>query len=236
MTNHEMIWTLIVHDESISCYFNIYRREDMAAEDDVLEWTHNLGRPGKIKTARLPSEIISRQNVVDAIEWMKGAEETIAQGIKTLSKFTGGLIREGAFRSVVTTLENRTPFRLQRTNHELSGEFGPTAWIRPSMFQPFPVAVWSSESEGAGTGTEGMVEYVFCHDERFNDIGDAVRGDKNLWFHIHWNNPAIGSNSVSKRWIDSQNHNAVWDNLHLVEPNYIKDNQAHHNWLLRFDP
>lgn len=208
----------------------------MAAEDDVLEWINNFGKPGKIKTARLPFEIISGQNVEDAIEWMKGAEETIAQGIKTLSKFTGGLIREGAYRSVVTTLENRTPFRLQLTKHELSGGIWTDGMDPPEHIPAFSVAVWSSESQGFNTGTEGMAQYVFCHDERFNDIGDAVRGNKNLWFEIHWNNPAIGSNSVSKRWIDSQNHNAVWNNLHLVEPNYIKDNQAHHNWLLRFDP
>lgn len=208
----------------------------MSAEEDVLEWINNLGSPGKIKMARLPHEIITAQNVEDAIDWMEEAGETIAKGVKTLAKFTGGLIRDGAYRSVVTTLENRTPFRLQLTKHELSHGIWTSQMDPPGHIPAFSIAVWSSESEGFNTGTEGMVQYVFCHDERFPDIGDAVRGDKNLWFNIYWDNPAMGSNSVSKRWIDSQNHNEVWDNLHLVEPDYIKDNQAHHHWLLRFDP
>ncbi|WP_341918057.1 hypothetical protein [Hydrocarboniphaga effusa] len=96
----------------------------MDAENTFMEGLNRLGggdhsKDGQIKSLRLTPDIINAEDVDAALKWIGGVASTIESGIHEIAKFTGGLIRVGAFRSVVTTLDNRSPYALRLSNKSL---------------------------------------------------------------------------------------------------------------------
>jgi len=208
----------------------------LSPEEKFMEGLNDFGggRPGQVKKMRIPQQYISAEDIDGALRWIEQAGETIAEGIKTLARITGGLIREGAFRSVVVTLENRTPFALYLQDSGTKHGIWTKDRSPPDFIPPYSVATWSSESEGFVTGTEAWVQYSVRGDESLPSYGHML-GGTGFRFQMNWDNPAGGSNSVSKHWFDDGKGHNFWDRVHLREPDYIKDNQAHHHWKFDFD-
>ncbi|MDZ4077328.1 hypothetical protein [Hydrocarboniphaga sp.] len=211
----------------------------MDAENTFMEGLNRLGggdhsKDGQIKSLRLTPDIINAEDVDAALKWIGGVASTIESGIHEIAKFTGGLIRVGAFRSVVTTLDNRSPYALRLSNKSLDHGIWTKDREPPVYIPAYSIAVWSAESEGFATGTEGSVEYEISGDDRFPSYA-GVASDTPIDFKIHWSNPAGGSNWVTKHWSDKPENDVAWNALHLKEPSDVHGNQAHHHWIFSTD-
>ncbi len=90
-----------------------------------------------------------------------------------------------AVRSFHVSLRNITnvQFRINKESlkllHGMWSKDG--GFVPPEVIEPMSRVEWASESSGAGTGTEGQVEYL-------SSSGSLA---------IHWNNPFVGSNDLN---------------------------------------
>ncbi len=89
-----------------------------------------------------------------------------------------------AARSVELTLDNNTGYQMTRVRMSLSGGIWGAngARVPPEVIVVGGAGVWSSDSEGFATGTEGDVVF------RVGNTGAELR--------LYWSNPYVGSNTI----------------------------------------
>ncbi|MQA87487.1 MAG: hypothetical protein GEV03_23390 [Streptosporangiales bacterium] len=123
-----------------------------------------------------------------------------------------GVVQRAASRSVAALLENKTQATLRQVSNTLA--HGVWAAKPPAEVAPGTTARWSSESSGFMTGTEGSVDF-------------AIEGAATPC-RFSWNNPFIGSNSVSASAPPGYKiiHSGLSGNNGTVAFQLIRDQQA----------
>ncbi|HYE69027.1 MAG TPA: hypothetical protein VEA58_10485, partial [Anaerovoracaceae bacterium] len=92
----------------------------------------------------------------------------------------------GQARSTEVVFTNSTAFVLQYNTANLGHGIWTVA--PPQMIAPGATVRWKSESNGTGTGTEGIVNYRVMDPRTNTEIDGEVI--------IHWINPFIGGNDL----------------------------------------
>lgn len=171
--------------------------------------------PEGIKNTQMPGSLITEKMARDAIEKFEEIKSAAVEAADYAAHEFLQLIgfRSGAFRSTKITLVNRSPFYLVKMGEDVCHGIWMTGKEPPTVIGPGKVVLWGSESEGAGTGTEGAVQYRICGE--FEGYG---RQDLGLSFKIHWSNPALGSNKSWREWPDGDENNPYWERVGMEFP------------------